>query len=84
MLDLILGSGLGQILAGTGALIAVIFGAWMRGRSSGANKAKTKAKEADHERANEIRETKDEALRRLDGDTRPVDERMQQLDGFRD
>ena len=76
--------GFGGWIAGLGAIIVAIAGIWFGGRQSGASKAKRKAKEADYEQADKIRKRADEAFRHLDDDTRPVDERLRDLDGFRD
>jgi hypothetical protein len=80
----ITGSRVGRAVGGAVVLLLAVLGVYTAGRREGSQRAKSQAKEADYEHAEQIRERKDDALRRLDGDTRPVDERLHDLDGFRD
>lgn len=77
-------SRLGRYVAAAGAvaLFLVTFG--LSQRRAGAQGAKRKAKEADHENAEQIRERADDAMRRLDGDNSHVDDQLRRLGGLRD
>ena len=74
----------GRAIAAAGAVLLAILTFGASQRRKGAQAAKQKAKEADHARAKEIRESVDEAMRGLDADTRSVDERLRSKGGLRD
>ena len=71
-----LGLALAALLAGLGIHAA--------GRREGRKEASERALERDVDNAKDIEERADEALRRLDGDTRPVDERLRARGHLRD
>ena len=59
---------------------AAILFAYFKGSADKARSYKTE----DMENALDVHKRADAALRRFDGDTRPVDERLRDLGGFRD
>jgi hypothetical protein len=78
------GTRLGRAIAAGGAFIAILGGVYLRGRLTGSQRAKRKAKEIDHAAAKKVTERADDALRRVDGDNRPVDDKLGDIGGFRD
>ena len=78
------GSRLGRYAAAAGLAVAAVAGVYLRGRSEGREDAQREAREADHDRAAEIRETAAEA--RADGlsDGRSPDDRLRGHGRLRD
>jgi hypothetical protein len=71
---------LGRGVAAAGAVLLAVAAVYFKGRSAGGTAARTKAKDADHDRAEEIRDRVDVA-RADDGD--PV-ERLRDAGRLRD
>lgn len=74
----------GRFLSAAVAGLVALLGVYAAGRRDGSSRARQRASEADTERAREIEERADEALRRHDGDTRPIDERLRERGRLRD
>ncbi|MCP4208899.1 MAG: hypothetical protein GY767_17870 [Shimia sp.] len=76
--------GFGGWAAGVGAALIGVWAFVMKVKHSERQKAERKARDADYERADEIR---DKARAAIDGaadDRRSVDERLRDIEGFRD
>ncbi len=73
-------SKVGRIAAIIGAAFAALGFAYLRGRSS----AKADQERKNLEEYKDVRKNVDEAVRRSDGDTRPVDERLREHGALRD
>lgn len=70
------------ILAAGGVL--AVFGIYLAGRRAGAQGAKKQASEKDRKNARAIEDRADAARKRAAADRRPIDERLRDLEGFRD
>jgi len=84
MIGWLLGTRIGRWIGGALAAAAAVFTVLQMAKRQGAKDALAKVKEADQERSNEIEKRADDALRKHDGDTRPVDERLRGYDRLRD
>lgn len=80
----IAGSKVGRYVAAAGALVAAVLFILAKAKRDGAREALSDMKEKDRDRSNEIEDRADEALRRRDGDTRDVRDRMRDDGRLRD
>ncbi len=79
MISAILGEFWPYIAGAIGVTLVFLFG-----RSNGKKTERLKMERADSQNASEIRERVDDTLRKHDGDTRPVDDRLRDKGRLRD
>jgi hypothetical protein len=70
-------------LALAGLALALLGARWS-GKREGLSQARSEAQQKDAKNARKIEDKADAARRRADTDKRPVDERLRELEGFRD
>ena len=84
MLGWLLNTRIGRLVGAALAGIGILLGAFLMGKREGGQRARERAREADRDNAQDIEERVDEALRKHDGDTRPVDDRLRERGRLRD
>lgn len=84
MLAWIAGTRIGRYAAAAFGLLLLVLGAKAKWTRDGKVKERAKNREKDQENAQEIENRVDDALRKHDGDTRPVDDRLRERGRLRD